>query len=178
MKWLVVDNGNVTGFHESGRATELPPDEGSRIYVDATDNTLIADYRTLRDQISAEGRSVSVQWDGTQLVVPPDNRPTVRITVDRAPDVNEGIIIMDSDGVDSVNFTVELLRSDGTVNTSFSGMRLLPFESVNGMDERLKLEFIAGVASRAVKARLPGNYLIRSADKFKLEASVNILAVS
>ena len=176
MKWLVIDNGNVVGWHESGRATGLPPDDATRIYIDATANDLIEELSALRESAQAEGRDVAVQWDGTALVLPPDTRLSLRFAIDRAVEAAEQAVIVDGNGVDVIRVNVEVLDDSGAIDTSFNGLILFPVLTRNG-PRRLRFNVTAGTVSRQVRFSEEGEYIFQNNAQFKVESTVTIFAV-
>jgi hypothetical protein len=89
MRWLTIDNGRITGYADSGNATQPPPDSGTRIHVEINEQQF-ATYRAALDTLAQAGREELPTWDGSNAVVPPDTRPRINISINRALDAEAG----------------------------------------------------------------------------------------
>lgn len=170
MKWLVIDKDEIIGWHESGKATAVPPDEGDRHYEDATNNTLYADYVAARATLKADGRTDRPKWNGSAVVIDADTRPLIHVSVtDRSVDPTENAILMDEADTDSVN-----LRVESTSHPNYSGSTLLEIKTDSG-ERKVRLNFSNGIATRTLNIKTPGEYLFTSSARYKVANPLRII---
>ena len=100
-------------------------------------------------------------WDGTAIVEQPDSRRRIRFTPDSV-DIDVG----DPD----VTITAEVLRSNGNVDITYTRPRKI----VTLGQRRLRLSFLAGVATFTVKAAREHQLEQDAIPEFRLEAPLQI----
>lgn len=157
--FLRIENGAVVGYASGARLTEK---DG---LVPAT-RELLVELRALEAQLSQSGRSAltaRVQYADGVLSLPPDTRPYLRITSDKAE--------IEADGVDTATITFEVLRQSGSVNTGFSATHTFTMYG-----RILRLRFTAGVATKPFRTTQSGVYSLNSTDDYRLESPFSLLA--
>jgi len=154
--------------------TVADPDTAEFFYIVLND-TELADLVDLHTQAKANGRppSAVILWDGNAFVLAPDNRPFVDITSDLSE------IEMAADGSVAVpaTLTIQVLKTDGSNNTTFSGTRtgrifgrFMKFSFTNGLATKV---YIPRTTSDQGVRRLESNAAI----KIKTPAEIKVVEV-
>lgn len=176
-EWLAVDAAStvVVGHRFSSKATTIPDDTAETTHVDTTGTGLVEEWRNKQTIMRDAGRNARVRWNGTALVIPPDNRPILEITSTGTVDPDEDAVLIDADNTDSVTLTVTAKRRNGTVNTNYQGNRVVDVDSGDRI-LTMRFNFVDGIATRPFRTRHSGRYRARSNPKFQIDLTPTIAA--
>jgi hypothetical protein len=159
-----LDGTKIVGW-QSGKT--VPPSN-----VEVTDADRAA-YSAAQTSMHADGRNDRPEWDGSQVVVPVDTRPIIRVTSPAPIDPQIGVAVIDADGVDEAIITITKLvsQSDSNTDTGFnSTVRLL-------LNNRLvRLDFTSGIATKTFKSTSFKEFELKSSPRFKVETPFRIMA--
>lgn len=163
-QWFQIDEatGNVESWGRSSTDI-LPSSPSGKSLIEATDAE-IAQYESMRRDMSNDGRSGALQLIDGALTAPADSRLRVRVETDKT---------MVNAGVDSINFTITAIHTDGTTRTDFN--QLIPYPMPDG--RIFGFNFVSGVASRLIPITKSGRYTLRSNSDVAIESPVEILAI-
>ena len=156
-----VSDGRISSIMQS--ATEVPADTAEIEYHLLNDAEFDA-LRALGEQLRVDGLNpmTDAVWDGAAFIAVPDTRPFVDVTSDIAEIELPG----------SANLTFQVLKPDGTNNTTFSGTRIA---SIFG--RLMKMTFVDGVAPKAFAPTESGHYDLASQADVKIKTPLRVTAV-
>lgn len=128
-------------------------------------------YRQAKATLQSDGRQEQPEWDGTQVVIPPDTRPVIRVTSPAEVDADLGVAVIDADGVDTAVITITKLNDQGNRQASFNRVVRIMLGG-----RLVKLDFVNGVATKNFKSNSYKELEIRSNPRFKVETPFVIVA--
>ncbi len=165
-QWIVVEKatGRIKSRMRSSSDNPLPADTAELQYIEDPDGKIADAHREKQAQLQAERRKASdMFWDGSKIDLKTDSRTIMEITADRAPDARAGAILMDANGVDSVELTFTVKVSEGGVtDTSVQGKRTFTMDARRQRDVDLSVTFVNGVGVKP--------FTTEQADRFVLQA--------
>lgn len=166
MKWLEIieATGQICGEGSNPRAAKLPTPKPGRLVVEATDAD-VETYRAFDHACFTDQRPDRPLYQNGAVVLPDDPRPRFRIAADKAT--------VRADGTDTVILTVTALRADGTVRAAFD--QSVVYELPGG--RLLGLDFVDGIATKAIKMPQSGRFRLGSTKLAKIETAIDLTAV-
>lgn len=156
-----VSDGRISSIMQS--ATVAPPDT-AEIEYHLLDDTEFAALKELGEQLRADGLNPTthVLWDGITFIAAPDTRPYVDITSD----------VVEIELPLAANLTFQILKLDGTDNTTFNGNRIAWI-----FGRLMKLTFLDGVASKTFTPIETGYYDLASQADVRIKTPLRITVV-
>lgn len=156
-----VSDARISSIMQS--ATEAPADT-AEIEYHLLDDAEFDALKVLGRQLQADGRRLmaDVIWGGSAFIASPDTRPFVRVSSDVAEIELPG----------SATLTFQVLRVDGTDNTTFGGTRIAKI-----FERLMKLTFVNGVATKVFTPVETDRYNLASQADVKLEDPLRITVV-
>lgn len=144
-------------------ATVAPPDTATIMFILRSEAEFIQD-KALADSIKDSGRSWQeyTEWDGSNFIELADDRAFVRVTSDVAEIELPG----------SATLTFQVLKADGTDNTTFNGVRIYEI-----FGRLMKLTFSNGVALKTFTPTETGKVEFNSDTSVRLEGPLRITVV-
>jgi hypothetical protein len=131
-------------------------------------------YNAAQATMKLDGRSGErPEWNGNQVVIPPDTRPVIRVESPAPIDPQLGVAVIDADGIDEATITITKLvsQSDPSTDTGFNNtVRLL-------LNNRLvRFNFTNGIATKVFKSTSFKEFELKSNPRFKVETAFRIMA--
>jgi len=138
-----------------GDKPAVPTSTGDTLSVEVTE----AQHADISNKgMQFDGGATRFKWDGAAIVEQTDTRPRLRFTPD--------VVDVDT-GEPPVNVTAEILKPDGTVDTTFNGRRLLEIDD----DRNLRFIFVNGVATIQVRTNRGYSLVLPPQVDFRLEGA-------
>lgn len=159
---VFIATNKPTGSIQRNANDALPPT--ADIFYVVLDEAEFAVAEELAKQITASGRSwiEYMEWNGSVFVELTDDRAFIRVTSDVAEIELPG----------SAALTFQVLKPDGTDNTTFNGVRIYEI-----FERLMKLTFANGMASKTFTPSDTGRVEFNSDVSVKLEDPLRITVV-